>query len=71
MGDDSGIPIDWDALSACGRWSLLHVLAPLSEGLSIEEVAQAYGHAPEWARQLVDALHDELKAQASSDAASA
>ena len=69
MCDDSGPAIDWDALSARGRWSLLHVLAPLSEGFSIEEVAEAYGHAPEWARRLVDALHEELKAQASSDGA--
>ena len=69
MRDDSRLAIDWDALSACGRWSLLHVLAPLSEGFSIEEVAEAYGHAPEWARRLVDALHEELKAQASSDGA--
>ncbi len=68
MGDDSGTMIDWDALSACGRWSVLHVLAPLSEGFSIEEVAEAYGHSPGWARKLVDVLHDELKAQDSSGA---
>ena len=68
MCDDSGLAIDWDALSARGRWSLLHVLAPLSEGFSIEEVAEAYGHAPDCVRKLADGLHDELKAQDSSDA---
>ncbi len=68
MRDEPGLTIDWDALSASGRWTLLHVLAPLSEGLSLEEVAEVYGQGPEWARQLVDGLHDELKAQDASDA---
>jgi uncharacterized protein (DUF433 family) len=65
MRDGSRDPIDWDRLSRCGRWSVLHVLVPLREGRSIEEIAQAYGHSPQWARTLMDALREELTAQSS------
>ena len=44
---------------------MLHVLVPLREGRSIEEIAQAYGHSPQWARTLMDALREELTAQSS------
>ena len=47
---------------------MLHLLLPLDEGRSIEEIADAYGRSPHWARSLVDSLLEELKAQTSSDA---
>jgi uncharacterized protein (DUF433 family) len=69
MPDSCKDQIDWDRLSSCGRWSVLHVLLPLDAGCSIAEIADAYGRSPRWARTLVDALLEELKAQTSFDTA--